>query len=182
MDDYGMQDNKYVLKLIALEINKNNDFVNCLCKTQLNFNIDDFNSSNDKVIYLNKLRWNIVSLPDLIEINKWINFTYCIFEDSDALKICYVKRGQIELFGIDEQIYNGREYTQYLPFGEYLKNESSKECYDFYMSYMSDAVRMDDDTFGEGFNEYYDEISKRTKNYFNIICNSFDIAVWTEIF
>ena len=182
MEDYGVQDNKNVMKLIIEEINKNSNFAAELERTDISFNIGDFDYSDDKIKYLLNLNWHRSCLYDLIAINKYIDFTYCIFEESDALKLCSVKNTEISEFGIDQQgHYIEKIYPEYGPFKEYLKNEADEGLYNFYIEYCDAKVKQDDDKFNEGFNIYYEELGKLSENYFKTIAGHFDLAIWSEI-
>lgn len=183
MKDYGVQDNVGVLNLLAEEISRDTDLKSYLeDQPQLNFDIDDFQNSDDKARYLNGLSWNRACLDDIIEIANHVEFTYVLLEDSDALERCYVKDHKIMQFGIDEEgFYTSREYPEYEAFGEYLK-ELSPEAYGFYVAYVDDKNKMAKEKAEDGFSEYYDEITKAVEEYFNKISDKYDLAIWSQLY
>ena len=174
MDDLGLKDNNNVLKLLAEEIGKKGELFNYMSKqVKLCFNSETFENSDDRASYLSNLYWPHVNLEDIIEINKYIDFSY-IFLDTADRHLCYVKHNAIEEFGFDYSISgNELEFKEYSLFKEHLK-KISEELYNFYGDYVDDKIAKD-------LNGNYEKISKVVEDYFNKIEGNFDIAIWADV-
>lgn len=173
MDDLGLKDNNNILKLMVEEMNKRTELFNYISsQSRLNFNSEDFDSSDDKIKYLGNLCWKNVWLDDMIFINKFINFDY-IFLDTADRNLCYVKNGDIKEFGLDYSVSGQQlEYEEYKRFQEYLMN-TSQETYKSYIDYTNNITNNSDGS--------YERMTKCVKDYFNQIENKFDITIWTDV-
>lgn len=173
MDDLGLKDNSNILKLIMEEMSKKGELFDYISsQPRLNFNDEDFDSSDDKIKYLCNLCWKSVWLEDMIFINKFINFDY-IFLDTAERNLCYVKNGDIKEFGLDYSVSGQQlEYEEYKRFQEYLMN-TSQETYKSYIDYTNNITNNSDGS--------YERMAKCVKDYFNQIENKFDVTIWTDV-